>query len=80
MDSSAVEGRKPRFLTKMVVIGGLYYWGSLLGPSPIGPLNGPPSALFKTAEASSAEGWGLARERGIDPVRLPAPLGRSIHS
>ena len=26
------QGRKPRFLTKLVVIGGLFYWGSLLGP------------------------------------------------
>ncbi len=29
MDSGAGEGPKPRFLTKMVVIGGLSYWGSL---------------------------------------------------
>ena len=32
LDSTANQGRKPRFLTKLVAIGGLFDWGSLLGP------------------------------------------------
>ncbi len=32
MDFIANQGWKPRFLTKLVLIGGLFYWGFLLGP------------------------------------------------
>ncbi len=36
----ANQGRKPRFLTKLVVIGGLFYWGSFFGHSALATTEG----------------------------------------